>query len=90
MIYVFATSRAKDPNMHMSVLSSIKPFMESMGIKALTAFASLEDPTEQHVLFEAPNAEVFTSFLIAPESAEKMQQATLLAVPDIQYMKKLW
>lgn len=90
MIYIFATSRAKDPEMHMSILATIKPFIESLEIKAIMAFASLEDPTEQHVLFEAPNAEVFTSFLIAPESAEKIHQATLLAVPAIQYMKKLW
>jgi uncharacterized protein with GYD domain len=90
MLHVFATSRAENPDQHMAIFETVKPFMESMGIKAIAAFASLEDPTEQHVLFEAPNAEVFTAFLMSPESAEKMQEATLLETPDIQYMKKIW
>lgn len=90
MIYVFATSRAEDPNQHIQVFETIKPFMEEFGIKALSAYRSLEDEKEQHILFEAPNAEVFTEFLMAPLSAEKMRESTLIARPDIQYMLKIW
>lgn len=90
MIYVFATSRAEDPNQHIQVFETVKPFMEEFGIKAIAAYRSLEDEKEQHILFEAPDAEVFTEFLMAPLSAEKMRESTLIARPDIQYMLKIW
>ena len=90
MIYVFATSRAENPEQHMRVFEKIKPFMEGLGIKALAAYRSLEDEKEQHVLFEAPDAEVFTEFTMAPISAEKMKEATLMEMPDIQFMLKIW
>jgi hypothetical protein len=90
MLYVLATSRAEEPNKHMEVFATVKPFMEELGIKALAAYRSLEDEKEQHILFEAPDAEVFTQFLIAPISTQKMAESTLLGMPDIQYMLKIW
>ena len=90
MVYVFATSRAEQPDKHMEVFETVKPFMEQFGIKALAAYRSLEDEKEQHVIFEAPSAEVFTEFLMHPESSQKMKEASLLETPDIQYMLKIW
>lgn len=90
MIYIFATSRAEDPEQHINVFETVKPFMATFGIKAIAAYRSLEDEKEQHIILEAPSAEVFTEFLMAPESQEKMREGTLLETPDIQYMLKIW
>jgi hypothetical protein len=90
MIYVFATARAENPNKHMEAFATMQPTMDEMGIKALAAYRSLEDEKEQHILFEAPNAEVFTAFMMSPISAEKMKEGPLLERPDIQYMLKIW
>ena len=90
MVYVFTTARPKDPVLHLKVLETVKPVLTEMGIKIIAAYKSLEDENEQHVIFESPSAEVFTEFVMSPQTAEKMKEATLMEMPDIQYMLKIW
>jgi hypothetical protein len=86
MIYVFTTYKVTDPEKHREVFAQSLPLMEKFGVKPINAFRALEDICEIHYLFEAPNAEAFTSLVMSPEVGKAIQESTALSLPDVQYM----
>lgn len=86
MIYVFTTYKVTDPQKHQEVFSKSLPMIEQYGVKPIRSFRALEDPNEIHYLFEAPNAEAFTSLVMSPEVGAAIKESTALSLPDVQYM----
>ncbi|MEI6410854.1 MAG: hypothetical protein WCR52_15800 [Bacteroidota bacterium] len=86
MIYVFTTYKVTDPEKHREVFSQSLHMMAKYDVKPIHAFQALEDPNEIHYLFEAPNAEAFTSLVMSPEVGEAIKESTAQSLPDVQFM----